>query len=171
MNGSDIAQPGGANAVYSRGNIKMFGARRLHISESGAVAVEGTIALPLYFLLVFAVLQFCIACYSFLSLQFVATNVMRTVTLSPTMTGGELRSRISDRLLVFGIELKPTDAITLCPVETYGSANCPANTVVTGVERQLMVLHIRQSFSSFLHEIFPAPFHLNAEVLGRIEPV
>ena len=144
---------------------------RDHRSEAGATMVENAIVLPVFVLVLFAIIDLCHFSYQALTLQYGVSRVLRTVAIHTGDPNVVTRNSMIAALHAYGVHLAASDSVTLCPITALGPG-CPANSIVPGDQHELMVLRIGKNVPSFiLGGLLPRSLSFSAEAVGRNEPI
>ncbi|MFN8391930.1 MAG: TadE/TadG family type IV pilus assembly protein [Bdellovibrionota bacterium] len=138
--------------------------------EHGATMIEHAMILPIFLLLILTVVDLCYFSFNALTLQFGISRAMRAAAIDPTMTPNQVRVSIANAMSRLGVTLEAQDRISLCPV-TSAHQSCGENDIINGDEHELMVLRIKKRFRSLFIDFVGPLLTLNAEAVGRNEPL
>ena len=143
---------------------------RLSQNERGAVLIESTIALPIFFAILVVGFDLLRISYNAVTVQYVASSVMRQASLGK-MDASKLQDYVLGAARERGVPLMPED-VALC------SANLDPDDcigITAGDSIQLMILRINVPirgyvFRSKLGGTKATRYFLQASSLGRMEP-
>ena len=136
--------------------------------ERGAVFVEHTIALPLFFAILIVGFDLLRISYNAVTVQFVASRVMREASLGLT-SASKIQSTAINLANKLGVPIKNSD-VALCP-----AAQSRCTGINPGASLELMVLQIDVPingllFGSRLGTTRKSVFLLQAAAIGKMEP-
>lgn len=141
-------------------------------NERGATLIESAIALPLFLIALIASLELLRISYVALSVQFSLTKALRELSIEDkAYAPSSIRNKVASRLSGFSISLDDTDVLTMCPVDSYKTSNCPVGTVKRGDAQELMVLSLSKKIKESLLPGFLLDWYtLHSQVIGKNEP-